>query len=185
MRPVFGVIQTPTRASVTIYQSAASNFFLRAALACAMPAHASVLVVRRAPQHRQSSETLSCQIVKLAHLTFLFESRLTKVRTPTALELAFYRGGRAHRRASIRTNPPICGKRVRNTSMSMSKSSAFGSMRRKLAHATSLAKSAESGLAAAATLLLAYLEAFLASVTSFWRSWHALLLPCPGPQALS
>src|SRR5882762_6705580 len=51
MRPVFGVIQTPTRASVTIYQSAASNFFLRAALACAMPAHASVLVVRRAPQH--------------------------------------------------------------------------------------------------------------------------------------
>ena len=91
MRPVFGLIQAPTRASVTIYQSAASNFFLRAALACAMPAHASVFVVRRAPQHRQSSETLSCQIVKLAHLTFLFESRLTKVRTPTGLELAFYR----------------------------------------------------------------------------------------------
>jgi hypothetical protein len=91
MRPVFGVVQTPTRASVTIYQSAASNFFLRAALACAMPAHASVFVVRRAPEYRQSSETLSCQIVKLAHLPFLFESRLTKVRTPTGLELAFYR----------------------------------------------------------------------------------------------
>jgi hypothetical protein len=59
-----------------------------------MPAHASVLVVRRAPQYRQSSETLSCQIVKLAHLNFLFESRLTKVRTPTGLELAFYRGER-------------------------------------------------------------------------------------------
>lgn len=58
---------------------AASNFFLRAALAYAVPAHAPVLVVRRAPQHRQSSETLSCQIVKLAHLSFLFGSRLIKI----------------------------------------------------------------------------------------------------------
>src|SRR5258706_12233757 len=71
-RPVFGVIQTPTRAGVTIYQSAASNFSLRSALAYAMPAHAPVLVVRRTPQHRQSTETLSCEITKLAHLSFRF-----------------------------------------------------------------------------------------------------------------
>src|SRR6266699_1225069 len=80
MRLVFGVIQTPPRASVTIYQNATSNFSLRSALAYAMPAHAPVLVVRRTPQHRQLSETLSCQIAKLAHLSFLFGSRLTKVR---------------------------------------------------------------------------------------------------------
>jgi hypothetical protein len=38
------------------------------------------LLLAAPPQHRQLSETLSCQIAKLAHLSFLFGSRFAKVR---------------------------------------------------------------------------------------------------------